>query len=260
MFSILFRFARTLSMRGLTPCTKRKNKSMMNRLPTRQRVSSVSPASLLTLALFLCPTVASARQIPAASEQHGEYLLSRGQYVKAIAVFDEVIRRNPKNNTAYVNRGLAYDDLNQHDKAIADYSAALRLDPKDAQAYANRGGVYNTLKQYGKGLTDCDKAISLDPKLETAYYNRGIAHRHLKQYEKALADYSEAMRLNPKDSNPVINRGVVYGDLKQYNKVVADLEAYLKMVPNAPDAAKVREAIADAKSELKARGAGGAAM
>jgi len=49
---------------------------------------------------------------------------------------------DPKNATAYYNRGIAYGNLGQWDKAIADYSSAIGIDPNYSKAYSDRDVAY----------------------------------------------------------------------------------------------------------------------
>jgi len=67
------------------------------------------------------------------------------------------------------NRGLALAAKKEYDRAIA-------LDPKDATAYANRGNVWSDKKEYDKAIADYDKAIALDPKSALVYISRGSAY------------------------------------------------------------------------------------
>ncbi len=60
------------------------------------------------------------------------------EYDKAIADFDEAVRRDPKQATFYCDRGTARSYKRQNDQAIADYTEAIRLDPKFATAYIRR--------------------------------------------------------------------------------------------------------------------------
>jgi tetratricopeptide (TPR) repeat protein len=62
-------------------------------------------------------------------------------------------------------------------------------------AYLNRGLAYNQLGQYDKAIADCTKAIELEPDLADAYYNRAIAHRKNGDRVKADADHVSAKQL-----------------------------------------------------------------
>ena len=64
-----------------------------------------------------------------------------GRYDKAIADYDEAIRLNPNDASAYYERGQAWHSKDDLDKAIADYDEAIRLDPRHARAYTIRGIV-----------------------------------------------------------------------------------------------------------------------
>jgi tetratricopeptide (TPR) repeat protein len=54
----------------------------------------------------------------------------------------ELIRRNPRNASAYYNRGFEYNAKGDLDRAIADYTKAIEIDPKFAMAYNNRGDIW----------------------------------------------------------------------------------------------------------------------
>jgi tetratricopeptide (TPR) repeat protein len=66
----------------------------------------------------------------------------KGEYDNALADSTESIRLNPKNPTAYGNRGTAWFDKREYDKSIADFTEAIRLDPKYAYAYYWRGAAW----------------------------------------------------------------------------------------------------------------------
>src|SRR4051812_59470 len=62
---------------------------------------------------------------------------------RGLADYNETIRLNPNDASAYFNRGKFWDAKGDFDRAIADYSEAIRLDPKYAAAYNNRGLAWN---------------------------------------------------------------------------------------------------------------------
>ena len=76
-----------------------------------------------------------------------------------------------------------------YDRAIADYNKALELDPKDATAYNNRGFTYDNKGDYDKAIADYDAAIRLNPEYARAYNNRGFTYDKKGDYDRAIADY-----------------------------------------------------------------------
>ncbi|MDE0014529.1 MAG: tetratricopeptide repeat protein, partial [Candidatus Poribacteria bacterium] len=114
----------------------------------------------------------------------------------------EVIRLNPENITAYLNRGYVYWRQYYYHEAIADYDEAIRLDPENIIAYNNRGGVYRDIGDYDKVMeeddygydiaeviADCSESIRLDPENATAYIDRGYAY----DLDRVIADHLKGM-------------------------------------------------------------------
>jgi len=58
---------------------------------------------------------------------------------RTIAEFHQLIRLTPKDAHAFMCRGHAYNNKDQHDGAIIDYSQAIKIDPKDADLFLFRG-------------------------------------------------------------------------------------------------------------------------
>ena len=144
------------------------------------------------------------------------------QLQKIIKGETEALKANPKNATAYYNRGLAYHSLKQYTRAIEDYTWAARLNPKDMRAYNNRGIVYGSQNQYAKSVEDFTRAIALDPDEPTLYRNRGAAYFNLQQYPKAILDYTKLMDLKPNHAAAYNNRGRCFLLIEKYRQACAD--------------------------------------
>ena len=87
-----------------------------------------------------------------------------GQFDRAIADYDEAIKRDPVMADAYKSRGDAYYDKRQLDRAIADYTRAIEVDPKFAQAYQNRSIARKMLGDRAGSEADLAKARQIDPR------------------------------------------------------------------------------------------------
>jgi tetratricopeptide (TPR) repeat protein len=96
-----------------------------------------------------------------ASFAEGVAAFGNKDHDRALALFSEVIRLDPKDDGAFYNRGCVYAALQQHDKAIADYSEAIRLNPKRAGAFNNRGISHTALGQRQLAVEDFKKADEL---------------------------------------------------------------------------------------------------
>ena len=82
--------------------------------------------------------------------------------------------------------------MGQREAAITDYDEAIRLNPANASAYNNRGNSKAELGQREAAITDYDEAIRLNPANATAYFNRGIIWLQREEWDKARADFHDA--------------------------------------------------------------------
>jgi tetratricopeptide (TPR) repeat protein len=135
---------------------------------------------------------------------------------------DEAIRLDPKNITAYNNRGFAYRLKADYDRAIRDLDEAIKLDPKNVVAYNNRGIAYGRKGEHDRAIRDYDEAIRINPNHAEAYANRGVAYREKGDDERAMVDVSEAIRIDPKISSPYTLRGLLFEKMGQHDRATSD--------------------------------------
>lgn len=95
------------------------------------------------------------------------------------------------------NRGNAYDDQNDYAHAIADYNQAIRINPQDATAFFNRGLSLSHRNDYTNAIDDYSEAIRLNPQYAKAYLGRGRAKRVLGKNTEGNADVAHACALDP---------------------------------------------------------------
>ena len=143
----------------------------------------------------------------AALENLGNRQFQAGAYDKAIPLFDEAIRANPRLPEAYYNRAYAYLRSGRPDFAIRDCDEAIELRPDYAEAYNIRGVAYGRINRYDISFRNYDEAIKLNPKYAEAYNNRGNACVATGRFEQAIADYGEAIRWRPDFAEAYCNRG-----------------------------------------------------
>lgn len=113
----------------------------------------------------------------------------------SLVLWNHVIRLDPGNAIAHVNRGTAYEERGDLDAALADYEAALRLNRNYADAYFGRGNVRRQRGDLAGALRDFDVVVQLRPKDPKGHANRGASLHMLGRLEEAVADYERALEL-----------------------------------------------------------------
>ena len=181
-------------------------------------------------------TPSSEPQSAGAFLDRGILFASRGDYVMAIADFNEAIRLDPAFFAAYMNRGMAYlyyDSPINADLAIADFTQAIRLNPNNSWAYKSRGEAYVQKQDAARAIDDLTIAISLDPKNAWAYYDRGMAYLNLRgDYDLAIENFTQAIRIESKYAMAYTSRGEAYERKKDYARALEDMNRAVQLDPN----------------------------
>ncbi|MEO6734225.1 MAG: tetratricopeptide repeat protein [Ferruginibacter sp.] len=156
---------------------------------------------------------------------------NEGKNDQAIAYANKAMAINPKNETAWLVRGVAYHNTEKYDLALQDYSMAISLNPSYALAFQNRAILYDFKQQYANAVKDHTAAIRLSPKDSLSYSQRAISYSNLNQWDLALQDCSEAIRLAPGNAQYLISRGFIYTEQNRYEEAIQDYTKALQLEP-----------------------------
>ncbi len=145
-------------------------------------------------------------------------------YTGALADFNEVIIRNPKNGEAYLYRGRCKKELKDTKSAIADFEKALKLNPESPNYYLQKGFSKGQSKDFTGALESFDKAIELKPSLPEAYLGRGDSKAQMGNYSAAIADYDAAIGLDKNNADAFLKRAYAKFKLKDFSSSMSDQE------------------------------------
>jgi tetratricopeptide (TPR) repeat protein len=175
---------------------------------------------------------------PTAENYHlrGIALLAHDKYDRAIADFNESLRRQPRNSGALNNRGKAHYLNQDYDLAIADFTAAIQQDPKNVLAFNNRALARISTEDYRQARADLQSALRIVPEYAEALNNRGVVHQKLGQHKQAIDDFTAALKIDAAYADALGNRAYTYRLTGDYSKAVADLEEAVKLTPGTFEA------------------------
>ena len=74
-------------------------------------------------------------------------------------------------------------------------------------------------------------------------FYRGQLALAQKNYKAAAADLEKAIELDPDNAHAHYYAGLAYNGLKRPDQMVKQFQVFLRMAPNAPEAAKVRSVL-----------------
>jgi tetratricopeptide (TPR) repeat protein len=158
----------------------------------------------------------------------------RGDARNAAIIYEEVLRRDPRNPDALHLLGLALHQQGQSQRAVELIGEALQARPGDAVMLVNRALALSAVGRAPAALEDLDRALSIKPDIAQAHYGRATALQGLGRLEEAVAAFDRTIALWPKHASAYIDRGNALKDLGRHDAAVASYEAALALEPGNP--------------------------
>jgi tetratricopeptide (TPR) repeat protein len=137
------------------------------------------------------------------------------QKEKAVAVLEEIVKRNPDRFETYNTLGDLYEDLEKDEKAIANYQLSLVLNPNQLDLYVRITLAQLRLKQPDAALKTLATAKEKFPTKYQVQYLYGLVYSEQKQYAPAVAAFADAESLSQEapegESKPTTSFYYAYG-------------------------------------------------
>ena len=168
--------------------------------------------------------------------QQGAAYYTKGNFDRAIQLFNSALARNPRDAYALQQRGLAYLNKKDYPMAFADLTAAVKLDPNDAEPYRHRAFAYMSRGEYDHAIADLAQAIRLEPNDPGAYEMRARIDLSQKDFTSAVSDYGRAIRADPTNADLYRRRGDAERLNRDYEDAILDYRRVLTFKPKDPDA------------------------
>jgi tetratricopeptide (TPR) repeat protein len=199
------------------------------------------------------------------------------------AVINAALADVPETARTQYQKALEFDRLGDNQKAIDSLRAAISIYPKFPLALNQLGVQYLKLGQASRAVEPLKSAAGLNPDAFSPKLNLGIALLETQKYSEAETELRDALKITStptahmylgltlarlrssgeaeKELKAAIDTsndqltiahyylGGLYWQIREYHRAADELETYLRLVPNAPDAERVRSTI----KELRAK-------
>lgn len=96
--------------------------------------------AVLILACWGCGEAKKSKDAALKMLEKGFAQQEKGNHVRAMEIYSQVLKKNPQLSTGYVYRAMLYETMGKNEAAIADFQKVIELDPTDfycAQQIAN---------------------------------------------------------------------------------------------------------------------------
>jgi tetratricopeptide (TPR) repeat protein len=135
-----------------------------------------------------------------------------GNSKEAYRILDEAILKQPASAEFYYARGMLNNAKERYSRSLSDFDKALAVNPNlnPFGNYLNRGIAYLNLEEQESAIKDLSQAIVIDPKSATAYHSRGLAHYQTGDYKESVEDFLKSSELSPNNPVTYYNLGMAY--------------------------------------------------
>jgi tetratricopeptide (TPR) repeat protein len=119
-----------------------------------------------------------------------------GEKNRAIALYEQIIARNPRYSAAYINLGTIFFHLRRHTRAEELYRRATETDPSYVLAFFDLGNVLDELNRPDDSIRAYQRAVELSPRYADAHYNLALAFERKGENRPALRHWEAYVRLD----------------------------------------------------------------
>ena len=204
----------------------------------------------LKLATSVNPLMKDVPREAVSQYQKGMDKATSGDWKGALADFDAAIAAYANFAAAYYERGTAYLKEKDLDKALESFVKAIQIKSDYLEAKYSVGYVQYLKNNFEVSAAIFDDVLK-DKQMPEAHLYLGISLAKLHNLDAAVPHFKAAIAAKDDESMALAHRylGGIYMQKKQNADAAAELEKYLKLVPKAPDADKLRSTIADLRKQ-----------
>ncbi|MBK8464698.1 MAG: tetratricopeptide repeat protein [Chloracidobacterium sp.] len=181
--------------------------------------------------------------------KQGVEKLQKNDAKAAVRSFDEAIAAYPNFAVAYHEKGSALLMQNELDLALEAFVKAVQIKPDYLEAKYSVGYTQYLKKHYEVAAAVFDDVVKQKKAMCEAYMYLGISLYNLRNIDAAESGLKTAIACPAGEKLALAHLylGQIYAQKKKNSEAISELEKYLELLPKAPNADRIKTAIADLK-------------
>src|SRR5436190_5435994 len=164
-------------------------------------------------------------------------LQNEGRVAEAVAMYRELLAREPLDGDALHLLGVAVARLGQTQEAVRLIGAAVQLQPSNAAAHADLANALSPIEaaagRHAEALMHIERALALQPLHPALHTNRGTELLALGRPAEAVESFDRAVGSSGAGAAPHHNRGLALASLGRHAEALASFERALALAPEA---------------------------
>lgn len=189
---------------------------------------------------------------PAAMMEKANQLLQDEKLEEAAAVYQDILRAEPKNTSAMIGLGAAKMRAGKYADAEVALKKCLTIEPENETAHFTLGITAFKQGRHREAMTSFEKSLAKNPQNARAHHYLGIISTKMNLLERAEREFKSALAIDPTFGDAHFNLAVLYvswdppkWDLARSNyadalKKGVKPDANLEKILNTPPAVSAR--------------------
>lgn len=183
------------------------------------------------------PALLAAGAVWAADLDAGIRQFDNKEYAQAETTLREVVAAEPDNASAQYYLGKTLIE----EKKYADAEPFLKKAAESMpEARVELGQAYLMQEKIDAALRELNEAEKTESSNSDLYLYRGMALMKRNQFADAAKQLDQALKLDPKNAYAHYYMGLTQSRLKHPDQMLEHFDIFLKLAPDAPEAARVR--------------------
>ncbi len=173
----------------------------------------------------------------------GQEFMKKSKFAEARAEYEKAVQIYQRYAAAWCELGRMQANAGDEEMARGSFRMAVQSDPKFATPYLELAAIALTDKKWQEAEDLSSQAIKLDPfDYPQAYLYNAAAHYNERETDDAEKSVKEAERLDSRHQYPQVEHlyGLILMQKHDYAAAAPHLRDYLRLSPNATDAAVVK--------------------
>jgi len=217
--------------------------SMQVYLRPKSPDSPLAPPGVLSAALASVPKPAAELYEKAVEAARRG---TESDFKKAVEHLKAALALHPEFALALGEMGVLYMKMKQPEKAAEAVAAALKLEPEDYASLLTYGRALFDLQRFDESEEQFRRALARNGSSPTAHFYTGLLRLKRRDLDSAEKSFTEAIKHGGGQMGLAHKYlGGIYWGRKEYKRAAEELEIYLRLFPEAEDAARVRTTIKD---------------
>lgn len=155
----------------------------------------------------------------------------KGNYERAMALFLNCIKKDPKHTASRFELARVYDLYGRFDKSLEYAQQAAKIAPDNVWYQMLYAKQLQNNKKYKEASSVYKKLVSKHPDNIDYYYNYADSYLLTSDYDKALKVYEKLEARKGFILELTMQKQKIFTDLKKYDKAIIEFEKLCKIYP-----------------------------